>query len=63
MKSTIIACFIVWLVTATTSYLVSSWYDFNQGAPSVLAKKAVAECEKSLPRDQTCKWVITAVPK
>ncbi len=30
MKSTTIACFIVWLVTVTSIYLFSSWYDFNQ---------------------------------
>lgn len=28
-----------------------------------LAKDAVAECQSTLPRNQTCKYVITAVPE
>ena len=29
----------------------------------VEVRTAIAECESTLPRNQTCKYVITAVPK
>ena len=37
--------------------------NYNKSPLHLEVKKVVDECEKSLPRVQTCKWVITAVPK
>ncbi len=54
--------FSVGMVVAAIIYYVCSSDFANQGTPNVVAKEAVEECERSLPRDQTCKWVIAATP-
>lgn len=51
------------IVGAMVGLLVGSILTIKHDDRIIQAREAVAECESTLPRNQTCKYVITAVPE
>jgi len=55
--------FLGWLFMALFCITFGFYTGYSSSVVAKAAKDAIAECESTLPRNQTCKYVITAVPE
>ena len=53
---------LIWLCIVI-AYQLGSLAGESKGGEAVKAKLEITKCQAELPRDQKCKYVITAVPE